>query len=323
MQIKISGNEVLLEQDLSLESKISIIYGENNSGKTSLLRSISNYYSEESKRDFFSRNEKKYWNYIPTNRLIYSNRQFRDYSDYGMEALIDIISTKNEREYDTHLAIIRQRVMKFECSRSFIENSIKNIFGLSNYEINNDNYTRMSDGIENIINIITEIIWTLFDENELETMNYSELCIAISKKNMLVLIDEIEMFLHVSIQIKFVNYLENFFGNIYFVFTTHSPLLLSRIKNAQLFEIADGKIEKITDVLYYQDLDDLYNSFFKVEYYPEVLKNDIDYIYKVVDRKVEQDKYRVESISKNIKDNFPNVFENLNKLLLIAKSRCE
>lgn len=71
------------------------------------------------------------------------------------------------------------------------------MFG-EDYEFDFDR--RQSDGVENIVNIYCSIIWVFTWDKNIESVEYDELRRYLCSTNAVVMIDEIEAFLHVYVQ---------------------------------------------------------------------------------------------------------------------------
>ena len=61
------------------------------------------------------------------------------------------------------------------------------------------------------------------------------------------MIDEIEAFLHVYVQSRMLQKFKDDFAKCSFVFTTHSPLLLSRYYDIRKFQLENGILNEIND----------------------------------------------------------------------------
>lgn len=100
-----------------------------------------------------------------------------------------------------------------------------------NYLINERNkeeydFFQLSDGYSAILKIVSDLMLAMStDPVEL----YSMAGIA--------LIDEIETHLHVELQSKIMPFLTRLFPNIQFIVTTHSPFVLSSIKDSVIFDM--------------------------------------------------------------------------------------
>jgi|24BtaG_2_1085350.scaffolds.fasta_scaffold03185_3 predicted ATP-binding protein involved in virulence len=106
----------------------------------------------------------------------------------------------------------------------------------------------MSDGHTAILSVLSEIIMRM------EFMGSSSY-----ELPGIVLIDEIETHLHVGLQKKILPFLTNFFPNVQFIITTHSPFVLSSIKDSV---ICDLQKKIITSDLSGYSYDALIESYF-------------------------------------------------------------
>lgn len=103
-------------------------------------------------------------------------------------------------------------------------------------------FTQVSDGFAAIIDIVADLILKMQDDNSL-TRAYL--------KEGIVLIDEIETHLHLSLQKVIMPILTKVFPNIQFIITTHSPFVLSSMDNAVAFDLEQRKpIDDLTDYTY-------------------------------------------------------------------------
>lgn len=100
-------------------------------------------------------------------------------------------------EFDLHLRLIREKLFKNYAVRQIIKNAIIYMFG-EDYEFDFDR--RQSDGVENIVNIYCSIIWVFTWDKDIESVEYDELRRYLCSTNAVVMIDEIEAFLHVYVQ---------------------------------------------------------------------------------------------------------------------------
>lgn len=87
--------------------------------------------------------------------------------------------------------------------------------------------------------------------------------------NAVVMIDEIEAFLHVYVQSRMLKKFKEDFPKCSFVFTTHSPLLLSRYYDIRKFQLEKGVLNEIKQDLYYKDMDNIYEIYFNVNEFPK------------------------------------------------------
>ncbi len=94
-------------------------------------------------------------------------------------------------------------------------------------------FSMLSGGEKAIIFMVAEIARRLILANKTKPL----------EGNGLVVIDEIEMHLHPSWQKNILPSLSKTFPNLQFIITTHSPLVISSIKNANIFSISNFKID--------------------------------------------------------------------------------
>lgn len=117
--------------------------------------------------------------------------------------------------------------------------------------------TEMSDGHTAILSVLSEIVMRM-DISGGKSYNSPGI----------VLIDEIETHLHVSLQKKILPSLTHFFPNVQFIVTTHSPFVLSSIKDSV---ICDLEKRMITSDLSGYSYDALIESYFDSNKYSNEL----------------------------------------------------
>jgi len=118
------------------------------------------------------------------------------------------------------------------------EESIKLKFDYKNYDFNilqegREPYalSELSDGYSSIINIISDLILRMDKNRASEERNY------VFDTEGIVLIDELETHLHIELQKKILPFLTEFFPNIQFIVTTHSPFVLNSIDDAVVYDL--------------------------------------------------------------------------------------
>lgn len=320
MRIIIEESKVIKTQELDISDEVSIIYGYNNSGKTTILKSINRSLYSSVKKRYFNGQKSDISLYIPTNRVVISDA-ITEYK--GINDLEDLINYEKNMlfEYDLHLKKIRDYLMKYEVIRKYIQDVIKKLFDMQipideKLIIENKRY---SDGIENIINIYINIIWILTWDNNINELDELGLNDILATKKSYILIDEIEMFLHVNIQSKLINSLKDDFKQCGFIFTTHSPLLLTRYRNSKVYNIDNGELNEINQQLFYEDLNRIFEEFFNVDELPDTVKNDINYLGDVIIKKANVNKEKINNIEQMLKKDFPSLYRKYNKTIVKAK----
>lgn len=96
----------------------------------------------------------------------------------------------------------------------------------------------------------------------------------------IVLIDEIETHLHLELQKSILPFLTEFFPNIQFVVTTHSPFILSSISNAVIYDLENQTLVEhgLGNVPY----EGIVEGYFKVDKLSEFLREKFDRYKKLV-----------------------------------------
>lgn len=122
-------------------------------------------------------------------------------------------------------------------------------------------FTELSDGHSAILSILTELILRM---EEVGKGRYD--------LQGFVLIDEIETHLHVDLQKKILPFLNDFFPNLQFIITTHSPFVLQSISNTVVCDLQKRLV--IEDLSAYS-YDTLIESYFQADKYSELLKKKI------------------------------------------------
>lgn len=104
--------------------------------------------------------------------------------------------------------------------------------------IERHHYSYMSDGLKAMINIVSEIAYRCIELNGF--LGYD----AVRYTPGIVLIDEVDLYLHPIWQKTVLRDLMNAFPNIQFIVTTHSPFIVQSLKNGELISFdKDAYIE--------------------------------------------------------------------------------
>ena len=99
-----------------------------------------------------------------------------------------------------------------------------------------------------------------------------------------VLVDEIENHLHLSLQKQILPLLEDLFPNIQFVVSTHSPFVLSSVSNAVVYDLESHAF--VTDGLGNNTYESIVEGYFNVDLLSAELREKFDR-YKVLSQKHE------------------------------------
>jgi predicted ATP-binding protein involved in virulence len=157
----------------------------------------------------------------------------------------------------------------------YSESGLKLVYDYKNYDfkiLTSDGkrfgFNEMSDGYSAVFDIVSEVM------SRME--NYTEYRYDFQG---IVLIDEIETHLHVELQKSILPILISLFPNIQFIVTTHSPFVLSSIKNAIIYDIE--KNESVEDLSKYS-YENIVQNYFEVNSFSNEIINFIsDYEEKV------------------------------------------
>lgn len=141
-------------------------------------------------------------------------------------------STGNHNEYSRVFNIINK--INKDLSELFEDESLNLSFNVSDLRINisqnnKESYTlnHLSSGYSSILAIYTELIMRA----EFENISSNDL-------KGIVIIDEIDAHLHVSLQKKVFNFFSSAYPNIQFIISTHSPFVLQSVSDAVIYNIS-------------------------------------------------------------------------------------
>lgn len=323
MIFEIEANDVIQKQNIEITETMMGIYGYNNSGKTTILKELDKIIDKKNRGCIVNEGEYVRALFIPTNRVIVRDAYTSDKSINDIEEFL-AYKKDSYHEFDLHLKVIREKLLKNCAVKQIIEKAIKYMFG-KEYEF--DFTRRQSDGVENIINIYCSIIWlfTWDKDKELENIKYDELCQYLCNTKAIVMIDEIEAFLHVYVQSRMLQKFKADFAKCSFVFTTHSPLLLSRYYDIRKFQLENGILNEINADLYYKDLDNIYEVYFNVDEFPDEARKIInrlgEYIFEEECNRdvIEKDMNILKEKYGNIEEKYPGLIAKVEKKLGVER----
>lgn len=98
----------------------------------------------------------------------------------------------------------------------------------------------------------------------------------------IVMIDEIDAHLHVSIQKKILSFLTGAFPKVQFVVTTHSPFVVSSVKDAVIYDLS--KLEQVEDLSMYS-YEAVLEGLFGVLPISNLLQQNIEALAKLLEKK--------------------------------------
>ncbi len=312
LSIKIPETGIVKEQSVDIDKEVIIIYGYNNSGKTSFLNVLNQVFYIRLMKRFLLKKEGQLFVYIPTNRLVLSKAKTEDVKLKDLEEFL-YYQRDAQKDYNLHLKRIRDSLLSNQAIGKAVLEAVKEIFDI---EIAGTG-GRYSDGIENVINIYLNIIWAMLWDRDLTNLTEEEFEEQIAEKRVYVLIDEIEMFLHVNIQAKLIGNLRKNFRNCCFILTTHSPLLLTRYRHMAVYNIENGMLYPIENELYYKDLDMVYEELFFVEELPEQVREVINYLGDVIISR-KGDSQKINALTQWLEEKYPNLYRKYHKIIVKA-----
>ena len=105
------------------------------------------------------------------------------------------------------------------------------------------NFDELSSGFSSIMYIYTDLLMKV----ELKSIPADEL-------EGIVLIDEIDAHLHVSLQRRILFFFTNAFPNIQFIVTTHSPFVVQSIDNAIIYDLSSNEVLEDLSTFSYQSI---------------------------------------------------------------------
>lgn len=127
-------------------------------------------------------------------------------------------------------------------------------------------FNELSSGYSSILNIVSDLILRIDKNRAAICRNYA------FDTEGIVLIDELETHLHIELQKKILPFLVEFFPNIQFIITTHSPFVLNSIDNAVIYDLEKNiRLENMSQYSY----EGIVEGYFEVDNYSNELKEKI------------------------------------------------
>ncbi|MFZ2451775.1 MAG: AAA family ATPase [Methylovulum miyakonense] len=122
-------------------------------------------------------------------------------------------------------------------------------------------FQQLSSGFSSILSIYADLLTKV----ELRSISPEEI-------DGVVLIDEIDAHLHVSLQRKIFAFLDKSFPKVQFIVTTHSPFVVSSVNDAVIYDLS--RLEQVDDLSMYS-YESVLEGLFNVLPISEILKNKI------------------------------------------------
>lgn len=121
----------------------------------------------------------------------------------------------------------------------------------------------LSDGIKSTLSMIADIAYRM------AILNPQLLDDILEETSGVVLIDEIDMHLHPSWQKKIISVLKKIFPKVQFVFTTHSPSVLSNVSNKNVLILDNFEIYSLENMTYGKDIEAILREVMRVQVRPK------------------------------------------------------
>jgi hypothetical protein len=311
IEISVDKNSDLYPYTFIFNKRMNLVYGLNNSGKTYLMEHIFNVYCS---KYTLKKAKSLHSIFLPISRietkkieLSYYKIESRDNQSYW-EVIKDTSSDIKNRFF-------RDTLLVNDAIHKFIQEEVNYLF-TSEIDVKTEN--NISDGIKNIVNILLSIIYSLVWDNPNGVVNLGKDELKrIVKRKCFVVIDEVESYIHLSVQDKLLNRLSKTFPNVIFVFSTHSALLLSRYKNMNIYYIMENSGDQIrrrkiqiidSNELFYKSMETIMIDYFHVEKYPQNAAKFIDYFSDVMNNKNQYNKGKYTKMKKDFEIELPNIF---------------
>ncbi|MDB8794616.1 AAA family ATPase [Romboutsia sp. 1001216sp1] len=162
------------------------------------------------------------------------------------------------------------------------EPNLKLKFDYKNYNFNiiEDNkepygFNELSDGYSAVLDIVMDLIMRM----EKKASRSYDL-------EGIVLIDEVETHLHISLQKKIMPFLTSLFPNIQFIVTTHSPFVLNSINDAVIYDLEKKiKVEDLSGYSY----EGIVESYFGVDKYSQEIKEKLNRYETLINKENKND----------------------------------
>lgn len=159
----------------------------------------------------------------------------------------------------------------------------------------------LSDGFSAVLEILTGIMMGM-EKDEESLHNYD--------MNGIVLIDELDTHLHISLQKKIFKVLTEFFPNVQFIITTHSPFILNSVENAFIYDLEEKVLIENMSFYPYDTISEIH---FGASSYSEILLEKVQIFQELAfkAKKTKEEEIKLNSL----RDDFKNLDPNLSKKL--------
>lgn len=172
---------------------------------------------------------------------------------------LDVVKKALSEGYKAIDDTIKTAEFNFKVKSSEIEVSIKRENGV----IESLPLRILSDGIKSTLSMIADIAYRM------AILNPQLLDNILKKTSGIVLIDEIDMHLHPSWQKRVISVLCKIFPKVQFIFTTHSPSVLSNISNQNILVLDNFEIYSLKNMTYGKDVEAILREVMRTEVRPK------------------------------------------------------
>lgn len=154
---------------------------------------------------------------------------------------------------------IKTADFSFKVKSSEIEVAVKR----KNGTVENLPLRILSDGIKSTLSMIADIAYRM------AVLNPQLLDNILKETSGIILIDEIDMHLHPSWQKKIISVLCKIFPKVQFIFTTHSPSILSNVSNKNILILDNFEIHQLENMTYGKDIEAILREVMRTEIRPK------------------------------------------------------
>ena len=162
----------------------------------------------------------------------------------------------------------------------------------------------LSDGIKSTMSMIADIAYRM------AILNPQLLDNILQETSGVVLIDEIDMHLHPSWQSKIIKVLTKTFPKVQFIFTTHSPSVLSNISNENILILNNLGIYKLTDKTYGRDIESIVHQIMRTEVRPQEIVENLKRFNNLLDEgRINEAKKILEELEEVLGENDTNIID--------------
>ena len=179
--------------------------------------------------------------------------------------------------------------------------------------------SRLSDGYRRLVNIVTDIAFRCYLLNgALYGVD------AASKTKGTVLIDEIDMHLHPTLQANIAKALSDTFPNLQFIITSHAPMVMSSVKTDEenaVFQLAYNQENGYTQQMvhtYGQDVSTISRRNLGIAPRVAIIQNELDTLNRLIDEEnVDEARVKLNALKSQFADALPELVSaeaNLNFL---------